>query len=223
MFKLRSFARYCFLVVVISFLFGCAGPGYVRPRIKRPEGPGFYHRATKGQTLWRISKIYGTDLDQLVKINRISNASSISVGQLIFVPRAESVATKIVGEDFIWPLRGRVIARFGQETNNAPNKGIDIKPYSNNDVMAARSGKVVFYSDDFAGLGKILIIDHLDGYLTVYGRNSRIFVKAGDEVRRGKVIARAGSAGRDAGKVYLHFQVRKGHIPQNPYFYLPRQ
>ncbi|MCX5709267.1 MAG: M23 family metallopeptidase, partial [Candidatus Omnitrophica bacterium] len=51
-------------------------------------------------------------------------------------------------------------------------------------------------------------------------RNSELFVKAGDNVLKGTLIAKAGSAGRDK-NTYLHFEIRKGHVSQNPYFYLP--
>ena len=119
-------------------------------------------------------------------------------------------------------MRGRVITSFGQNSSNTINKGINIKPYSNQDVVAARGGKVVFYSEDFDGFGKTIIIDHGDGLLTVYSRNAQVFIKAGDVVQKGALIAKAGSAGRDK-NTYLHFEIRKGHIPQNPYFYLPRR
>ena len=46
-------------------------------------------------------------------------------------------------------------------------------------------------------------------------------IKAGDNVQKGAVIAKAGSAVRDK-NIYLHFEIRKGHMPQNPYYYLPR-
>ena len=64
------------------------------------------------------------------------------------------------------------------------------------------------------------MIDHGDGLSTVYARNSEVFVKIGDEVQRGVRIAKVGQAGRDKNS-YLHFEIRKRHVPQNPYFYLP--
>ena len=101
------------------------------------------------------------------------------------------------------------------------NKGINIQPYSGSDVVAARSGRVVFYADNFGGYGKTIIIEHEDGLSTVYARNQSVFTKAGESVQKGAVIAKAGSAGRDK-NTYLHFEIRKGHIAQNPYYYLPR-
>jgi murein DD-endopeptidase MepM/ murein hydrolase activator NlpD len=100
------------------------------------------------------------------------------------------------------------------------NKGINIQPGGGIDVVASRSGKAVFLCENFGGFGKTLIIDHGDGLSTVYARNYQILVKAGDNIQKGQLIAKAGSAGRDK-SVYLHFEVRKGHISQNPYYYLP--
>ena len=207
----------------MCFLSGCAtAPTVVPPR---PEGvSGVYHRVEKGQTLWMISKMYNTDLDELAKVNHISDTAKIEVGQQVLIPFRQKlcpIPDKSAVNDFIWPLKGRVIGEFGQTYSNMINKGINIQPYSgNSEIVAARGGRVVFYSSDFDVYGKTVIIDHGDGFLTVYARNSEVFVKAGDRVDKGSVIARAGFSGRDR-SVYLHFQIRKGHIPQNPNFYLP--
>jgi len=178
----------------------------------------------KGQTLWRISRIYGVDLEELARANRITDASAIEIGERIFIPNRESPVAQAVGysdnDDFIWPLRGKITGSFGQTLNNIPNKGINIKPGSGLDVLAARSGKVVFVGDNFAGFSKTVIIEHSDGLYTVYGRNTAVFVKAGDGVQKGAVIARVGKAGRER-STYLHFEVRRGASPQNPLFYLP--
>ena len=209
-------------IFLLNFV-GCAPTPYIKPTA--PSGlPGVYHRVERGETLWRISKAYDVDLEELARINRILDSSSIEVGQLIFIPNrqtARNVQLTYASDDFIWPIKGRVIATFGQTYNNITNKGINIQPRSTADVMAARSGKIVFYSDNFGGYGKTIIIDHGDGLSTVYARNSDILVRIGETVQKGAVIARAGFAGRDK-NTYLHFEIRKGHIAQNPYYYLPR-
>ena len=210
-------------LITLLFIAGCAStpitPAY-KPDITTP---GIYHRVVKGQTLWKISKIYNVDLDEIARFNRISDATNIETGQLIFIPHGQKpqYIPKAVysSEEFIWPTKGKVISSFGQTFNNMINKGINIQPYGNTDVVASRSGKVVFYSDKFESFGKTIIIDHNDGFSTVYARNQEVFIKAGDRVQKGSLIARAGSAGRDK-TTYLHFEVRKKHLPQNPFFYL---
>lgn len=215
--------KYKLLIFYLLFLTGCATAPLVIPP-KPPQGlPGIYHQVEKGQTLWRISKIYAVELQELVRVNRISDVTNIETGQLIFIPRHQAIQTlssKNLGEEFIWPLRGEVISAFGQTFHNTVNKGINIKPDTTDDVVAARTGKVVFSTDSLKGFGKTLIIDHGDGFSSIYARNAQILVKAGDYVQKGSLIAKSGlSKNKDT---YLHFQIRKGHIPQNPYFYLSR-
>ena len=210
------------LVCSLLFLSGCATSPYVG-QAPVPGIPGIYHLVEKGQTLWRISKMYNVDLDELVQINRISDITKVEVNQLIFIPHRQkkiSVPSRDYSDDFIWPNRGRVISTFGQTINNIINKGINIQPYNNLSVVASRSGKVVFYADNFGAFGKTIIIEHSDGFSTVYARNSQVLVKAGDSVQKGTAIAKIGQAGRDK-NTYLYFEIRKGYLPQNPIFYLP--
>jgi murein DD-endopeptidase MepM/ murein hydrolase activator NlpD len=208
---------------ILNFM-GCATAPLVTPP-PPPQGlAGIYHRVEKGQTLWRISKIYNTDLDDLVRINRITEATNIEVGQLIFIPQRKSAQTlskETLSEDFIWPIKGKVIAAFGESFNRMVNKGINIRPYKTEDVVASRSGRVVFSSDNLKRFSKTIIIDHGDGFSTVYARNAQILVKPGESVQRGTLIAKVGSNSMRDKNTYLHFEIRKSHIPKNPYFYLP--
>jgi len=210
-----------FAFCLLNFI-GCVPSPYMKTAVP-PGLPGTYHRVERGQTLWRISKLYDVDLGEIAAINHISDAAKIESGQLIFIPNRQRqipAFNRYSSDDFIWPIRGKVIATFGQTFNNMLNKGINIQPYNNLDIVAARSGRVVFYKDNFGYFGKTLIIDHSDGFSTVYARNSQVFIKVGENVEKGTVIARVGSAGRGK-NTYLHFEIRKGYTPQNPFFYLP--
>jgi septal ring factor EnvC (AmiA/AmiB activator) len=213
-----------FLVVFVSlFIAGCASVPYVPPVSQPMAVPGIYHRVIPGETLWRISKMYNVDLEEIARVNRIADATRIEKGQMILIPRVEKrPACPVISdsEDFIWPIKGRVISGFGQTYSNMINKGINIAPYGDASVVASRGGKVIFYSENFGNFGRTIIIDHGDGLSSVYARNSQVFIKLGDSVAKGMTISRAGSAGRDK-STYLHFEIRKGHIPQNPNYYLP--
>jgi lipoprotein YgeR len=225
--------RFISIVVFCLSLAGCAGvprqaegPAHGVPVLP----PGRYHKVEKGQTLWRISRLYGVELQELVNANNINDSTKIVTGQLVRIPGDHAlvapprpgVAAAPDDEDFIWPVRGKVLFAFGDSDATGANRGIAISPPADRDiVVASRSGKVVFCSDNFLDLGKIVIIEHAGGFRTVYGRNAEIFVKAGDVVFQGASIARTGRAGRDPAR-YLYFEIRKGHIPQNPNFYLPR-
>ena len=217
---------YLILFFTVCFLniLGCASAPYIPPAVMPAQRiPGIYHRVEQGQTLWQISRMYNADLERIVNTNHISESAHIDKGQLIFIPDVQKpIFTKryVYGEDFIWPLQGRAVAIFGQTFNNMVNKGINIQPAKSPDVIASRSGKVVFCADDFGSFGKTVIIDHGGGLSTVYARNSMLLVRVGDNVQKGTLIAKAGWAGKDK-LVYLHFEIRKGSIPQNPYHYLP--
>jgi len=188
---------------------------------------GAYHVVHKGETLWRIAQTYGLGVMDIARANNLSDAAKIHPGQRLLMPGIENqlaVATEITKsyekESFIWPFRGEVISFFNQERYGVRNKGIDISIQEGGAITASRSGRVVFCSDETKGLGKIIIIDHLDGFSTVYARNSQNLVNVADSVKQNQVIAKAGSTGRGT-EPYLHFEIREGHKSQNPLYYLP--
>jgi murein DD-endopeptidase MepM/ murein hydrolase activator NlpD len=181
---------------------------------------GQYHRVERGQTLWRIARKYNVDIDELIQANKITDSSSLETGTMILIPSARSAAQQQDGEDFIWPMRGRVITGFGEVLEHGVNKGLRIMPQSSDDVVASRSGTVVFYDQDFLDLGKTVILAHPGNFWTVYGRNAEVFVSPGQAVQQGTRIGKTGSAGRDR-NMYLYFELRKGSAAVNPRFYLP--
>lgn len=207
-----------------GFLAGCAtavpGPG--------PSPitaiPGEFHRMAKGETLWRISRIYSVDLDELVSLNKIQDVRRIEHGQIIFIPQTsdKSASAGIKNyEDFIWPLKGKVISTFGQNRENMVNKGMDILAAYDSEIVSSRKGLVSFRAEDLGAFGKTIIIDHGDGFLTVYSKLSKILVDVGQNVLQGERIAKISKATGRNNEGYLHFEIRKGHVPHNPYYYLP--
>ncbi|MDD5432889.1 MAG: LysM peptidoglycan-binding domain-containing M23 family metallopeptidase [Candidatus Omnitrophica bacterium] len=220
--------KHIFLTLTLSllalFFSGCASQPII-PSTKIEGLPGIYHKVEKGETLWRISKMYNIDIDEIIRVNRIPESSSIEIGQLIFIPNQKKQTSQPAikyssSDDFTWPAKGRILLGFGQTSNNILNKGINIQAIESTDVIAARNGRVSFCADEFGQFGKTIIIDHQDGFFTIYSRNSKVFVKPGDSVQKGAVIAKVGNASRDKNN-YLHFEIRKGPYPQNPNYYLP--
>ena len=224
--RFSSLAPFCFALLFTFAISGCATvPVYTPPTaIERPHVPGIYHKVEKGQTLWRISKFYNVKIEDIVRANRIPDAAQISVGQLLFIPNASKITaaeSSFEKSDFIWPVKGKILYFYGSKKDGILNKGIDISTREGTDVVASRAGKVVFYDSKLKGYGKTLIVDHLDGFSTLYAYNSNVLVKAGDQVTQGQVIAKTGSSGRSKGTC-LHFQIRKAGKPQNPFYFLPR-
>jgi murein DD-endopeptidase MepM/ murein hydrolase activator NlpD len=219
-----------FLAFVVS---GCASAPVTRPP-KTGEAPapavaaqGIRHEVKKGETLWRISKNYGVDLDTLVKANNLADAEEINAGQTIIIPKksvkrpeAESGPMPVFPhEDFVWPVKGDIITSYGEMKGGTPSKGIDIKAREGTVVIASRSGRVIFCEDKVRGFGRTVIIDHGDGIQTVYSHNSEILVSTGQDVTRSEPVAKVGSGGR-GNSAYLHFEIRRKHAPQNPIHYL---
>jgi septal ring factor EnvC (AmiA/AmiB activator) len=119
-----------------------------------------------------------------------------------------------------WPVRGTVVGRFGPETHpkwgtTTMNNGIDIQAPMGAAVNSVARGRVEYTSEDYAGYGQIVILNHGDGYYTLYAHLSEILVNQGTEVESGQLIGRVGDTGSIKGTV-LHFEVRKGGSALNP-------
>lgn len=119
-----------------------------------------------------------------------------------------------------WPVRGSVVGNFGIETHarfgtQIRNDGIDIAAPIGTAVQAVAKGRVDFANDDYEGMGGLIVLNHGDGYFTVYGHLDAVLVSSGQEVQPGTTIGRVGDAGSLKGPI-LHFEVRKGSAPQNP-------
>ncbi|NMG38566.1 peptidoglycan DD-metalloendopeptidase family protein [Chelativorans sp. ZYF759] len=118
-----------------------------------------------------------------------------------------------------WPVRGRVIAGFGDSIGGKTNDGIDISVPEGTAVRAAENGVVIYAGDGLREFGNTVLIRHDDGLVTVYGHNSRLNVSRGDTVRRGQEIALSGTSGA-ADTPRLHFEVRKDSTPVDPTSFL---
>jgi murein DD-endopeptidase MepM/ murein hydrolase activator NlpD len=123
-----------------------------------------------------------------------------------------------------WPLRGEIVGRFGPETHprfntTTINNGIDIRAAIGTPVRAVAKGRVDFTSEDYGTYGQMVILNHGDGYYSLYGHLSDISVSNGQEVSAGQVIGRSGDSGSLKGPV-LHFEVRKGAGALDPQSWL---
>jgi murein DD-endopeptidase MepM/ murein hydrolase activator NlpD len=100
------------------------------------------------------------------------------------------------------------------------HSGVDIANHIGTPILAADSGRVIVAGwTDNTGYGNRVMIDHGNGYVTLYGHMSQINVQVGQTVKRGDVIGLMGSTGRSTGP-HCHFEVRVGGVPQDPMHYL---
>ena len=117
-----------------------------------------------------------------------------------------------------WPVVGKPSNRFGQERNLSSAKlswqGVFIPSKEGNYVRSIFSGRVVF-AQWMRGLGLLIIIDHDDGYMSLYGHNQSLYKQTGEWVEAGDLIATVGNSGGNA-RPGLYFEVRKQGKPLNP-------
>ncbi|HEX2791597.1 MAG TPA: peptidoglycan DD-metalloendopeptidase family protein [Steroidobacteraceae bacterium] len=114
-----------------------------------------------------------------------------------------------------WPVAGQVTARFGDNRASGVKwEGIVIATERDAPVKAVSGGRVV-YADWLPGLGLLAIIDHGEGYLSLYGHNDRLLKAVGESVAAGEPIAAAGDTGGRAAPE-LYFEIRRGGRPVDP-------
>ena len=122
---------------------------------------------------------------------------------------------------FIWPVEGRVVSGFGRRGFLGSHRGVDIKAPQGKPIRAAATGTVSF-SGWQSSYGRVITIAHPNGFTTLYAHNQKNFVKAGDRVEPGTVIAAVGRTGR-ATTNHLHFEIRRQGQTQNPLLLLGRR
>lgn len=202
-------------------------------KLKIPPVSGVIHTVAPGDSIYSIAKKYKVSAQNIVNFpfNEFRDSSfNLVAGTVITVPEgvvvkeqstipdAYSFAQVVAGvkgtSNFIWPTNG-VITQYPTVYHMA----LDVANPSMPPVLASDSGTVV-YSGCFSwGYGCHIIIDHGNGYLTLYGHLSQRDVEQGVAVSQGQQIGLMGSTGRSTG-THLHFEVRSGSELQNPQSFL---
>ncbi|MDD3803127.1 MAG: peptidoglycan DD-metalloendopeptidase family protein [bacterium] len=126
----------------------------------------------------------------------------------------------------IWPASGKIISGFGNVRHpkyqtKTLNNGIDILVAIGDPIYAVYDGDVI-YADKFLGYGNVIMIDHGNGYYTLYSHLSSVDVVINQPVLMGEVIGKGGDTGSLSGPM-LHFEVRKDGKPLNPANYLKKK
>lgn len=132
---------------------------------------------------------------------------AVAVGPTTPAPDAGAI-------NWAWPAGGALIQTF-----TASTKGIDISGTPGDPIKAAADGKVMYIGNGVRGLGNLVIVNHDNGFITVYGHNRSLLVKTGQAVKRGDKIAELGQT--DTTSPRLHFEVRRRGTPVDPLRYLP--
>jgi len=196
---------------------------------------GISHKVKYGDTVYSIAKKYQVDPQVIVDwpYNSFANDETfaLAVGQDLIIPdgvKPKEIPTaprptyyaQVPGAgagtgQFVWPTSGRISQGFAWY-----HKAIDIANKDAPDILAADGGTVVI-----AGwvapiaYGNHVVIDHGNGFATLYAHMSSLYVSAGQKVARGQAIGKMGSTGRSTG-IHLHFEIRQNGVAQNPLNFL---
>lgn len=198
---------------------------------------GVRHKVVRGETIYSIAKKYSANPQAIVDFpfNTFSDNETfaLAVGQDLIVPDGEkpnevlwspsryvAATTPNAGAvsalgSFVWPIGGRITQRFAWY-----HRGLDIATAAGTPILAADAGTVVTAGwPDNSGYGNRVVINHGNGYTTLYAHMSKISVTAGQTVKRGDVLGLEGSTGRSTGP-HLHFEIKKNGGYVNPLEYL---
>ena len=194
---------------------------------------GISHRVQKGDTVYSIAKKYDISPQGMVDFpyNTFTNDETfaLAVGQQIIVPDGIKPAEKlwspstrtrqitpdagtvVASGSFVWPASGSISQRYVWY-----HPGIDIANKAAPNILAADSGTVIMAGwPDGYGYGNRVLIDHGNGYRTLYAHLSRVYVVPGQTVARGAAIGKMGSTGRSTG-IHLHFEIIRNGSHLNP-------
>src|SRR5262249_49405008 len=125
-----------------------------------------------------------------------------------------------------WPVSGKILVAFGAQKSSrfdtqVPHPGVDLAVAVGESVRSVFDG-IAAYSDWFKGYGNMIIVEHGDGFMSVYAHLSERLVATGERVEGGQVIGRAGDTGSLEGPK-LYFEILRDGKPENPVAWLTRR
>ena len=172
----------------------------------------------------RNDRSFVTDINELRGIlDNMDQTANIEIKAADMIEVEGKLKEYMSSMPTVWPVNGRVSSNFGNEKDPFQNttrfhSGIDIAADYGTDVKASGNGTVIFSGYKVA-YGYVVFIDHGHDLVTVYGHNSRLLAKEGQEVKKGDIISKAGSSGRSTGP-HCHFEVRINDNVVDPLKYL---
>lgn len=216
----------------------------IRPgdTLRIPPVTGVMHTVKKGDTLGKLAATYEGDQQKIIAFNKLSeDGSNLVIGQKIMIPEgvkpeqraiaakpsrttaavanraaapAASKASPSVS-GYVWPSGARTITQYYGVSHHA----LDIAGPWQTPTYAAKSGVIEKSQCGWnSGYGCYIIINHGDGYKTLYGHHSQLLVSVGDYVETGQTIALMGNSGKVRGVtgIHLHFEIIRNGVRVNP-------
>jgi len=191
---------------------------------------GIAHKVSKGDTVYSMAKKYDSSAQAIVDFpfNTFSNDETfeLAIGQTIIVPdgvKPQEVVVSprirqltpdagsvVASGNFVWPTSGTISQNYAWY-----HQGLDVANRAAPNVVAADSGSVEYSGCLSWGYGCHVVINHGNGYKTLYAHFQKNYVTVGQRVARGSAIGQMGSTGRSTG-THLHFEVSKNGVKLNP-------
>jgi len=181
--------------------------------IRVPNIDGIPYQIQKGDSLSKISASFNVPLEVILDVNDIQS-DIINQGETIFIPgaRMNDIDLRLsLGDLFMYPLSSRYITSgYGMRKDPISgvlqfHAGVDFRASTGTTIMASLDGVVSVVGENWL-YGKYIIINHSNGYKTLYGHLSAFSVKQGDRVIRGRKIGEVGNTGYSTGP-HLHFGI----------------
>ncbi|MBI4246945.1 MAG: peptidoglycan DD-metalloendopeptidase family protein [Candidatus Rokubacteria bacterium] len=210
--------------------------------------PARVHEVRQGDTLEAVARRYGVTVAAIVAANRLRDAdATLRIGQRLTIPTPAISATLrrpppadasrrppvfrapanmvLAVPDFghllplfTWPVDGPVSSTFGRRRNGW-HRGIDIKADIGVPILAAAPG-VVVASGWEQRYGRVIKIEHINAFMTIYAHNSENQVEVGERIFTGQALGLVGRTGQ-ATAHHLHFEIRQAGLAYNPLYLMP--
>ncbi|WP_191014401.1 peptidoglycan DD-metalloendopeptidase family protein [Treponema zioleckii] len=193
-------------------------------KLKIPSQDGILHKVGNGENLTSIATKYNVPIEEILDVNDLET-DILAPGKELFIPGAmmdETEYRKSLGELFACPLSGKwyLSSPFGKRINpitgvaGSNHNGIDMAISAGTKIKSTMSGDVAYvgYSNVY---GNYVIINHLNGYQSLYAHMSKTLARQGQKVGQGTVIGLVGSTGMSTGP-HLHFTIYKNGKAVDP-------
>jgi len=184
------------------------------------------HEVKDGDTGFGIAHRYGIPFINIAIANGLEEPYTIATGQKLIIPaviQSVPVTRQVRTEPYFrWPHDGDVLLGFALREDGKGHDGLDIEGNMLDMVRSSASGSVVFADEDPERFGRLVVIDHGNGWRTRYGHLAKITVALGDVVKTGERIGLVGDAG-NATRPELHFEILKENKRIDPEAKLPQR
>lgn len=206
----------------------------VGQRLVIPPVDGVLHAVRPGDTLLSLATKFKAEVSDIVThpMNKLASADTpVTVGSHLIIPHGTkpyvarqvaiyrgpipASAARGTGR-FVWPVGGLVTQRYWHG-----HRAIDVGARTGAPIVAADSGFVVKASHGWnGGYGRMVMIDHGNGVVSLYAHMNTIYVRQGENIAKGAQLGTVGNTGRSTGP-HLHFEIRHNGVARNPFYYLP--